>query len=157
MFLFTQQTHIYTRNLNSKINFANKKTQLHKKNKSKSKRKFKVRCVAYHVEREGLEDWRGRRRRSGRLLLKEIATSFLENSLNNFIVHLLLSKIKIQTPKSKSKSKSIWISLMVLVHTTSSAVKNEPTYLPFFPFFLAFFSFLSLACLNACERNLCVN
>lgn len=38
------------------------------------------------MERERLEDGRGRRR-SRRLLLEVIASSFMEHSLNNFIVH----------------------------------------------------------------------
>jgi len=40
----------------------------------------------YHMERERLEDGR-RRRRSWRLLLEVIASSFMEHSLNNFIIH----------------------------------------------------------------------
>lgn len=40
----------------------------------------------YHMERKRLEN-RGRRRRSGGLLLEIVAASFLENSLYNFIVH----------------------------------------------------------------------
>lgn len=42
-------------------------------------------CI-YHMERERLKDGRGRGR-SWRLLLEVIASSFMENSLNNFIIH----------------------------------------------------------------------
>lgn len=87
----------------------------------------------YHMERKRLEN-RGRRRRSGGLLLEIVAASFLENSLYNFIIHFGDTQKKNWSRNSIPQYKLCFTS---------------PTYPPCLDCWLAF------ACES--ERNLCSN
>lgn len=148
MFLFTQQTHIYTRNLNSKINFANKKTQLHKKNKSKSKRKLiqgSVRSVPRGeggiggLKRKTKTKWKAVVERNRDLLLGKLAEQ----------LHRPSFAFENQNSNSKIKIK-INLDFPNGISTHYQLCSEERTYLPTFPSFLSCFLFFSFFGLLNC-------
>ena len=123
--------------MNSKINFANKKTQLHKKNKSKSKSKSKNRNQSSVPSVPRGEGGIGGLKRKRKTKSKAVVESNRD---------LLLGKLaeQLHRPsllcfwKSKFKIKiKINLDFPNGISTASSVVKNLPTFLSCFLFFLS--------------------